>query len=720
MADYRNFTFRLVDAGLNLRDAPDKVNEGKWVRLANVGTPQEAEISARPGTDLVATTDPTTPLHTIKRLDSNTLILGHGQRLSTQAETLILSGLSGNILSVIPFKPIGASETWAYIGDSDQMIKVHADGSVFQWGIDPPAAGTTVTLDGAGGLDSSVAGASAYDWIATYASSRTGAEGNGSPASSFSVTGAGIAVLVSVAPSTDPQVDEVRFYRRGGTLNDDYLLSGTAVNNPALTTITYRDARADSEIFLAQPLSRAKFRPFVSVDANGTTAYAVPLPYLAGPAFGKYIVGVGDPHRPGYFYWTNIEDPDSADAFNNVQVTAPSEPLIVVKIYNGQPYTFSRDNAYAMDVDPNVGTFQGRKLPLGRGAASPFAVAVGPLMFVASNDGIYKTGGDDSGVSITEDSLRPLFHGYEVEGYKPIDFASPQFIRLYYAGQDLHFLYRDVDGGRQHLVWSSIYERWQASVESSIIDIAVYGDENSALGTVFLGGLDGSLYQRSVNAITDGGTNFTVTARTGFLDFGAPQTFKEFGNLIVDADCDGATVTITPILDNDASQTLTPLTITGTGRQKYSLPLPDVYAHSIGFEFSFLSGHATKIYQFELLWRMDEEGVRHWEQPDTSFQLEGWLMLRDGYVTARSTSDLTFTMEIDGVTYPMSWRNGSNTGGTRRKLYFNAPPVKGKLYRPIINSSEDFRIYGEDCELRVKSWNTNLGYQLVTPFARTQ
>jgi hypothetical protein len=716
LSDYKNTSWRFVDAGLNLRDSPDLVRESKWIRLANVGTPQEGEISQRAGTDQFAFTDPTTPVNAIRRLDDNTLVIGHGARISTQVATLVPSGMSGSPLSIVPFKPIGASETWAYIGDTARMLKVHADGSVFQWGIDAPTTGTTLVIDGAGELDTTVADASVYDWIVTYASTRTGAEGNGSPPSTFSASGSAFAVLVSAAPSTDPQVDEVRFYRRGGTLFDDYRLSGTAVNNPALATITYRDARADSEILFSTTLPRTKFRPFPSVDSNGVTSYGTQVPYIAGPAFGRYIFAVGDSLRPGYVYWTNSEDPDTADVFNNVQVTSPAEPLVAVKLYNGIPFVFSRDNCYAMDPGLQSDQFQGRKTSLGRGTVGPFAVAVGPQMFVCSNDGIYRTTGDDQGVSITEDSLRPLFHGFVVEDYVPIDFANPVFIRLFYAGQDLHFLYRDINGGRQHLVWSSIYERWQASVEGSIVHTTVYGDENSAEGTVFFGGLDGGVYERNTNAASDAGASILVHARTGFNDMGIPQTLKEYGNIIVDCKPDGVPITITPFYNN-IYQAQAPLIIVGTDRAKFTFPLPDVYAYSIALDIDWTTqfGKRPEIYQFDVLWREDEEKLKHWEFPSTSHGMSGWLSIRDLYLGMRLTVDATLTIQVDDINYSYII---PHTSGFRRKIYVPLRPTKGKMFRYVIDCPEIFSLYGEDCEVRVKSWNTNLGYQLVSPFTK--
>ncbi len=727
MSDYKNLTFRLVDTGLNLRDAPDVVGPGKWVRLSNVGTPQEALISTRDGLFLFANIG-FFPIHTIRRVGGGTILVGMGTGLSTQAVAIAVGGFSGNPLSFIPFKPIGASETWTYIGDSLQLKKFHEDGSYFQWGIDAPTAATTAVLSGAGDLDTTVAGAIAYDWRVTYASARTGAESNPSPESSFFISGAGVAAFVSVAPSTDPQVDQVRFYRRGGVITDQWRLVGTVVNNPTLLTIDFYDRTADSAIIFAAPLPQDKFRPFTSVDSSGVTAYGVPLPYLAGPILGKYILATGDPHRPGYLYWTNPEDPDSADSDNNIQITAPIEPLIGILSYNGQPFVYSRDNMYAIDFGVQGITFTGRKTAFGRGAAGPWAACVGPQIFVCSQDGIYRTSGEDPGVSITEDSIRPLFNGKLVEDFYPINFERPEEIRLFFVGQNLHFVYRDTNttispiGIMRHLVWSSLYERWHSSFEIADTTRSLYGDENQSQTKLIVGGATGSLFVQSTNLTHDTGVGIVVTAQTGFIDFGMPQTYKELGNLILDADPADSIITITPLINN-TSTTLPPLTVTGNGRQKFALTLGDAYVHSVAFRFSWTPLSLTtspKVYQFELLWRPDEEGLRHWEFPPTAHGLSGWQIVRDGYLTLRSTSDVSFTVDIDGTTYPVIFRTSSNTGGLKKKLYFDVPPVKGKLFQWQVNANADFRIYGQDCEIRTKSWNTNLGYQLVSPFAKVE
>ena len=43
-------------------------------------------------------------------------------------------------------------------------------------------------------------------------------------------------------------------------------------------------------------------------------------------------------------------------------------------------------------------------------------------------------------------------------------------------------------------------------------------------------------------------------------------------------------------------------------------------------------------------------------------------------------------------------------------------PVKGKMFGYKLESTADFRFYGEDTQLNVKSWNTKLGYETIYPF----
>jgi hypothetical protein len=751
VSDYLNFPIRAVDIGLDLRDAPDKVQEGHWLRLTNARSTQEALVTAREGRSLVndysgLVGNNSTEIHTIKRIGPTKIAVGVGGKLFNDILEYVDAtvSFSGNPLSLVSFRPLVSPTNWIYVADSAKLRKIHEDGRIFQWGVTKPTGVVSANAAGTGGLDTSVSGAVAYKWRATYYSDITGAESNPTDEMGTGISGTGVAANLGAPGSSDPQVTHVRFYRTGGTNTTGIYRLDVSVANAAGATVSATSTATDAAIALAKNLSTDNDVPFTSVGANGAVVLGVALPYAAGPFLGKYVFAVGDPNRPGYLYWTNAENPDGAASTNNVQVTTPSEPLIGVFIYDGQPYVWSRDNLYVVEFGQTGFTFRGSLTTCGRGLAAPWAFAIGPEIYFLSKDGIYATTGGEAR-SITDEALRPIFQGQSAGGMGPVNWleTSAKYIRLWYAGQELHFTYRDTVGVFQHLYWSSQYQRWKRLEQAGQSIISGYSAENTADSQLYLGSLVGKLWFSSMAsglgpttavATTDAGVAVPVSLRTGFFDMNATATGKEFGALVVDADvpADSGPITITAYLNGreDVGSsflvgTILPITPFTSGRRKYSFSLSDTYAYSIAFDVSW-SGSA-KLYQMELLWRPDEEDMVHWEFPPTSHGLSGWQQERDLYLATRSVDDLTLSIAgDDGVfeTYTVP-----STGGERRKQIIKLNPRKSKLFRyklettrlnndGTLNYDGAFRIYGEDCELRVKVWNTNMGYDLVSPFKK--
>lgn len=722
MSDYSSTTFRAVQLGLQIRDAPDKVSEGSWTRLTNVQSTQEALLTTREGLALIDSNDPFGRFHSIRRLSTLVRVWGVGPRLHRDSfgtyvnpsTGLEFTGFSGDPLGLVPFQGTDSRIPWMFVGDTATLRKAGAaaNNEFFQWGIDPPTSAVIAApfgFPGSGNLNSSVAGAIPYEWRYTYHSSTTGAESNPSPAMAFPLDVVNQLVVLTAVSSTDPQVDEIRYWRRGGTLTAaDYRLVGTSSNQVPVKL----DDLADSAIVLAEILSFDKWRPFQTTDLTGTQVQ-VNLPYIASFA-GKYILGCGDPNRPGYLYWTNAGDPDSASVSNNVQITSQAEALSGVFVYDGQPFTWTRDNLYAVMFGQDIVTFRGQVTACGRGCAAPWAfTADGPQIFFLSQDGIYSTDGQSPAISLTEGTLRPIFNGLAVGEFTPVDYTQQDDLRMWYAGQKLHFVYRDTAGETQHLRWHSAYNRWDRAHYASGVGgapTAVYEDEGQNSSLVYLGFSNGFLYLIDSTQISDGGITISSNIRTGSYDFGAPQALKEFGNLIIDADPAGGTITVTPYLNAEATA-LTPLLCTGTGRQKFTFKLDDVYAYTLALDYAW-SSRGT-IYQAEVLHRQDEERIVHWEFPATTFGLSGWMQLRDGYIALLSDAVVNVTLEVDGAVwgpYPIA-----STGGERLKRYFQTDAIKGKVVRISLDSTLPFQLYGEDCEFRLKPWNTNLGYALLNP-----
>jgi len=705
--DYQLHPFRFVQIGLNLRDAPDKVKEGEWTRLHNIRSTQEAQIQAREGVDLFASTGVASSIHSLRRLGDSTLLVGVGTQVFRNNTAYATGGYSGNPLSIVPYRPSISSTPWAYIGDSLQMRKLRSDGSEAKWGITGPPNAASFASAGAGLLDSSVPGAIVYDWRYTYYASGTGAESNPSP------TATGISLTleqagVQVDASTDPQVDQIKIYRRGGTLPNGWNLSLTVAN----VSGTYIDNNGDSTIVTGTTLSTSRDVPFTSIDASGNTTKETPLPCVWGPFAGKYIMACGAPNEPGYAFWTNAQAPDEAASTNKVEVTSPHEPLQNGLIYSSLPFVFSKDELYALNFgNPNAVTFFPAKTPVGRGLAAPWAFCIGDLIYFLSDDGIYATDGQSPARPITETSLRPLFRGIAVSDLNPVDYSETTKLRMAFSQQEVWFFYQDTSGAQRFLVYNTLYERWRSGSSSLTSFMTGYADENVSQARFLLGGSNGNVYEIDGSQSLDVSSAYSVNCRTGSIDFGAGSTLKEFGNVIIDCDPQGNTITVTPYIN--AEQTaLDSFTLTGNGRQQFTRSLADTRAYNIAFDFSWGAALGGKIYQMGVMWRMEEEMIRHWEFI-TTHGLVGWQHVRDTYFCLISNAIVTFTLNVDGTDYEYEI---PSTGGARLKQYIPLQPVKGKVFTYTLDCDSDFRIFGAECEVRVKPWNTSLGYQLTSPF----
>lgn len=740
--DFQNQTIRFVDVGLDLRDTVDKVAEGKWSRLTNIRANREGSISTREGRSLV-NTYPLSIVHSIKRLGVNDLVVGAGNSLFRGANLyndlyIPTTFFSGFPLSLVTFRPEVSPTAWIYVADSAKMRKVNADGVIWKWGITKPTGVVAAINSGSGNLDSTVAGATTYEWRATYYNAVTGSESNPTDVSSATLGGSGFKAKLSVAASNDFQVTQVRFYRRGGVQTQTWRLAVTAPN-PNGGTVEVEDNQTDAANSLSKAISLDNDVPFTSVSANGSQVFGVAMPYAAGPFLGKYIFACGDPNRKGYLYWTNANNPDGASSSNNVQISDPEEALLAVFLYDGRPFVFTQNNLYEIQFGQGAATFEGRLTGCGRGIAAPWAYCVGPEIYFVSKDGIYATTGDRPATNITDESLRPLFQGQSAGGLDPIDwrplpdFSSLTFMRLFFAGQELHFTYMDINGRLNHLMWNAQYQRWKHFEQTGKQVTVGYAAENVPEARVYLGTLDGDLYytatatsldNTNVIPTTDNGGIIQSHIRTGSMDLGMPQTLKDFAGLIIDADAQLTTIRPRVYLNGETfSFILAPIVGIGEGRRKYAFSLAqdqllgtETFGYSIAVDLEW-EGQAT-VYQMEVLWRPDEEEIVHWEFPATSHQLTGWQQLRDIYLTTRSQVPLLLTIQADDQadTYVVP-----ATGGLKKKQCIKLNARKGKLFRYRLDTTVDgqpFRVYGEDCEARLKVWNTNLGYDLVSVFRK--
>lgn len=293
----------------------------------------------------------------------------------------------------------------------------------------------------------------------------------------------------------------------------------------------------------------------VTVEIPAPVKYGQPLPTLWLHNGRTYAVG--DTKNPGTLYYSNGNDPDGTTELNKLEVTATSEPLQNGCSFNGKNYVWSSERMFELD-EYLPGFVRALDIPGSKGMFSRWGLAVGERIWFLSKDGIYQTGGGES-VSITDETLRPFFvkegnSGAAVNGFNPPDWAQTAKFRLSYYDGYLYFVYQDTGGNLRCMVYTVRNEKpgWWPDTHLSGRGITYfYGEEGSGVHSLLGGGNDATtanLYQ--VSGTADNATGITGRIRTQAFDGQDRRALKYFGDLIVDADSQGATMTTAVYINN--------------------------------------------------------------------------------------------------------------------------------------------------------------------------
>lgn len=422
--------------------------------------------------------------------------------------------------------------------------------------------------------DSSEVGSQKFDYRVTNIDPATGVESNGSTTLADTLWVDALRQSITIQPVPDADTSLVQgFYRRGGSLTDNWRFVGQNAANGA----PFVDTVSDAALTTAETLPTDHFRPVATTTAAGATVLDQPVPVIFGPLEDGTYLACGDPYRPGHLYASLPGMVDYWPSTGNYaqEVCAPSEELMNgVATLSGQGLVFSRERGYAVHVNPVDGAGIAVQ-PTGiiPGMACRWGIAQGPGgVFYVAKDGIRVTGGETS--EYLSDQIRPLFQ-YDpngtaapvaVNGYLPIDWTHPEAIQLEVHNLELWFLYQDTGGTRQCLVFSLLYRYWRpytfAKVPSTLFD-----DSSTTGLRLIMGGTDGNLYVHE--GFSDAGTAIACALRTGAWDLSDTRDEKQLGDLVVDADLQGASLTLQTLV-NDEQVTNTAQVVAGAvGQRKY-------------------------------------------------------------------------------------------------------------------------------------------------------
>lgn len=482
----------------------------------------------------------------------------------------------------------------------------------------------------------------------------------------------------------------------------------------------------------AQPSSPTLLFTNENVGSGTGLTYTVPQPTLLsqnlpgywGPTPGDYTTfACGDPNNPGGLYYTIANDPDRTSDQHMVMVTSGSDPLQNGCIWDDIPFVFSTANLYQIQSDGRGG-WVGNKTPCGRGLWTRWAfTASSPRgIYFLAKDGIYLTPGGGPAVSITDADLYPLFPhdgipAVAVNGFNPPDMTQVTRLRLSYVNGWLYFDYLDTAAASKTLAYREADGTWWPDSYTPGITTR-WSSDGPAVYEELIGGTDGTVYNPS--GALDGATGISATARL-VLNQGDARRQKVYRDVMLDADLTSSQLTVAATGTN-ASIALASQTLVGsTGRQEYFtnvLPGKGILANNLTVDLSWTPVIATApiLYLIDAAFQPVPELASSWLSGMTTHGLSGWQSATLAMVAYVSSTALTFTVVVDGVTYSYAL---PSSGGVYTKQLIWLQTVKGMTFQYGVqapSASSPFILFHDDTEVWVTQWGRG-DYNKTRPFA---
>ena len=316
---------------------------------------------------------------------------------------------------------------------------------------------------------------------------------------------------------------------------------------------------------------------------TGTLKMGAALPHIWGPygigSGGAFIFGCGGSNADaGTLYWTNGNDPDSADIANSLVVTSPSEPLRGGCVYDGTPFVWSTERMFRIYPGAVAGQFTVQEVPGGKGLWAEYSLTVqsngiaDQSVSWVGKDGIYDWSSTAGLLSLTDRDMYPFFPHDNQPGInlttlfpflapgEPLapaapDFSSPNMIyhRLCWYQGELFYDHPTATGyntlvfdSKQANGWVSLdqYSNGSSGISSKPVARGIeIGASNMkvAVGNALL----------DYTGSTDAGSAISCRLVTRQDDLGDSRTQKLYGDYMFDAAAGNAAggISITPIVD---------------------------------------------------------------------------------------------------------------------------------------------------------------------------
>lgn len=196
-----------------------------------------------------------------------------------------------------------------------------------------------------------------------------------------------------------------------------------------------------------------------------------------------------------------------------------------------------------------------------------------------------------------------------------------------------------------------------------------------------------------------------------FSDLGV-QGEKFYQGFILTADTDGEVVNLAMLDDGGTLQGIVPVNHAGKQERPYS------FTPYVGHQLKLVPDAPLRFFAIRWVWEPSPELASNWITQLTSHGQRGFFHERDIYVALQSTADVTLLMTFDLGNSTVGTRTYTipSTAGVFLKQYLVLAAVKGKLVSYSFTSSQPFRLFVKDCEVRLKPWGSDEAYQVLKPF----
>lgn len=191
---------------------------------------------------------------------------------------------------------------------------------------------------------------------------------------------------------------------------------------------------------------------------------------------------------------------------------------------------------------------------------------------------------------------------------------------------------------------------------------------------------------------------------TGFEDCGYPGA-KFIQGFKLRADTLNVARTIQVLDQEGVAHPFTPATILHPREQTiaYSFNTPFI-SHLVRFAPQDLE--FWRIEGIEWVYEPAPELVTTWWTQETTFDFEGWLTHRDGYLPLVSSDVVTLTVYAVGNPLSPFTYTTASTGGNYDKIYKSLQAMKCRAASYKLTSDAGFRVFQKDLQVNVKQWGS--------------